>query len=133
MKGKSISGSVLDVSKGYTKLHLEIDQSQDSSQGEWFVQPSFYTGSGGYCAMPERGDVLSLHFPTEDERDCYIISAQGASSESLYNQISSAAADSQTSSPGSGVRTSCKGGIDCWERASVVMWRKQPPNAVRER
>jgi len=79
------------------------------------------------------GDVLSLHFPTEDERDCYIISAQGASSESLYNQISSAAADSQTSSPGSGVRTSCKGGIDCWERASVVMWRKQPPNAVRER
>jgi len=102
MKGKSISGSVLDVSKGYTKLHLEIDQSQDSSQGEWFVQPSFYTGSGGYCAMPERGDVLSLHFPTEDERDCYIISAQGASSESLYNQISNAAADPKISNPGSG-------------------------------
>ena len=38
---------MLDVSKGYTKLHLAIDQSQDSSQGEWFVQPSFYTGSGG--------------------------------------------------------------------------------------
>jgi len=33
MKGKSISGSVLDVSKGYTKLYLAIDQSQDSSQG----------------------------------------------------------------------------------------------------
>ena len=64
MKGKSISGSVLDVSKGYTKLHLAIDQSQDSSQGEWFVQPSFYTGSGGYCAMPERG----MSFPCISRR-----------------------------------------------------------------
>jgi len=52
--------------------------------------------------MPERGDVLSLHFPTEDERDCYIISAQGASSESLYNQISNAAADPKISNPGNG-------------------------------
>jgi len=62
---------------------LYVDAEQSVAQGSWFVQPSFYTGKGGYCAMPERGDILNLHFPTENEGDYYIISSQGAPFEQI--------------------------------------------------
>jgi len=83
VKGASVPGTVIDVTRGYSRLHLHVDAEQPTAQGSWFVQPSFYTGTGGYCAMPEQGDILNLHFPTEDEGDCYIISSQGAPFEQI--------------------------------------------------
>lgn len=89
VKGISVPGTVIDVTGGYSRLHLHVDAEQPAAQGSWFVQPSFYTGTGGYCAMPERGDILNLHFPTEDEGDCYIISSQGAPFEQIEAENSS--------------------------------------------
>ena len=80
LQGNSIAGIVIDTRKDFTKLHLSIDKTQDAGRATWFVQPSFHTAGDekGWCAMPEIGDKLWLHFPTKKEGDCYIISSSGA-------------------------------------------------------
>jgi hypothetical protein len=80
LQGNSIPGIVIDTRKDFTKLHLAIDETQDVGQATWFVQPSFHTAGDekGWCAMPEIGDKLWLHFPVKKEEDCYIISSSGA-------------------------------------------------------
>jgi len=43
----------------------------------------------GRVVIVQFGDILNLHFPTENEEDCYIISSQGASFEQIESENNS--------------------------------------------
>ena len=76
IRGRSLEGSVIDRRKDFTKVHLfTIDEEQSVDKASWFRQPTYYTAGKdrGWCAMPELKDQLSLHFPTREENDCYLL------------------------------------------------------------
>lgn len=86
IQGLSLEGSVIDRRKDFTKMHLfSIDEKQDTETATWFRQPTYYTAGKdrGWCAMPEINDQLSLHFPTVEENDCYLLD----STQVPYSQI----------------------------------------------
>lgn len=99
--GNSIPGTVIDVKSHYTKLHLHIDQQQDKETATWFRQPTYFTGGTekGYGTMPERGEVLYLHFPFNYEEDNYVISSDGNDYDAIRQRIHQSAVNPEPAKP----------------------------------
>lgn len=75
--GTSLAANIIDVQKDTVKVSAKIDGSQDVETAIWFPYSTVYSspdGTGWYC-MPEKGDEVRMYFPTEKEKNCYIISA----------------------------------------------------------
>ncbi|MGV6935548.1 hypothetical protein ACWA2B_08515 [Paenibacillus sp. CMM36] len=84
LTGASLDGRVLEAKSGRIRVHLTVDEKQDRDKAWWFSYASSYTAEGhsGWYVMPERGDRISVRFPTEQEADGYAASSirQGRSS-----------------------------------------------------
>ncbi len=90
LRGNSLTGTVIDVKRNFTKLHLHIDEEQqDVATAFWFTQPQCFTAGSdsGFCIMPERGDTMRLHFPTKDETEHYIICSDNGDFSKLLNSL----------------------------------------------
>ncbi len=90
LRGNSLTGTVIDVKRNFTKLHLHIDEEQqDIATAFWFPQPQYFTAGSdsGFCIMPERGDTMRLHFPTKDETEHYIICSDNGDFSKLLNSL----------------------------------------------
>ena len=90
LRGNSLTGTVIDVKRNFTKLHLHIDkQQQEVATACWFPQPQYFTAGSdsGFCIMPERGDMMRLHFPTKDEAEHYIICSDNGDFDKLLFSI----------------------------------------------
>jgi hypothetical protein len=75
--GASIDAKVLDVSKDTVKVHMSVDEKQDSSTAKWLPFSTVYSspdGTGWYC-MPESGDSMRVYYPDEKEENSFVISA----------------------------------------------------------
>ncbi|WHX50300.1 hypothetical protein QNH46_06440 [Paenibacillus woosongensis] len=66
-----------------------MDKEQSKDTATWFPQPTYFTGGEGkgYGAMPERGEVLYLHFPGSNEEINYVISSDGSDYDSIAKRI----------------------------------------------
>ncbi|WP_418027062.1 phage baseplate assembly protein V [Paenibacillus sp. JJ1722] len=86
LTGASFEGRVIEAKSGRIRVHLTVDEKQDRDKAWWFPYASSYTAEGhsGWYVMPERGDTVSVRFPTEQEADGYAASSirQGRSSSS---------------------------------------------------
>ncbi|ALP36271.1 hypothetical protein ASL14_08930 [Paenibacillus sp. IHB B 3084] len=73
LTGASFEGRVLEAKSGRIRVHLTVDEKQDRDKAWWFSYASSYTAEGhsGWYVMPERGDRISVRFPTEQEADGY--------------------------------------------------------------
>ncbi|WP_336077939.1 phage baseplate assembly protein V [Paenibacillus sp. 203] len=84
LTGASLEGRVIEAESGRIRVHLTVDEKQDRDKAWWFPYASSYTAEGhsGWYVMPERGDTVSVRFPTEQEADGYAASSirQGRSS-----------------------------------------------------
>ncbi|MCP3746557.1 contractile injection system protein, VgrG/Pvc8 family [Paenibacillus sp. A3M_27_13] len=84
LTGASFEGRVIEAKSGRIRIHLTVDEKQDQDKAWWFPYASSYTAEGhsGWYVMPERGDTVSVRFPTEQEADGYAASSirQGRSS-----------------------------------------------------
>ncbi|MEE4570764.1 polymorphic toxin type 28 domain-containing protein [Paenibacillus polymyxa] len=84
LTGASLEGRVLEAKSGRIRVHLTVDEKQDRDKAWWFPYAGSYTAEGhsGWYVMPERGDKVSVRFPTEQEPDGYAASSirQGRSS-----------------------------------------------------
>ncbi len=90
LRGNSLTGTVIDVKRNFTKLHLHIDEEQqDIATAFWFPQPQCFTAGSdsGFCIMPERGDTMRLHFPTKDETEHYIICSDNGDFSKLLSSL----------------------------------------------
>lgn len=65
--GRMIFGKILDVKTNKVKLHLNIDNEQNSENAYWY---SWYRNDW-YC-MPEKGTEAALYLPENDERKAYV-------------------------------------------------------------
>lgn len=77
MAGRSIKGTVIDVTNHFVKVHCDVDENQLLPYAKWFEYSTVYShpnGTGWYC-MPETGDAVRIYFPDEWERTGYAISA----------------------------------------------------------
>ncbi len=75
--GSSIDGKIIEVQNDLVKIHLEIDENQDTGTAYWFefsTMSASSDGSGWYC-MPEIGDSVRAYFPTKDEDEAFAVSA----------------------------------------------------------
>lgn len=75
--GASLGCTVTGVQKDMVKVSIHEAQDDYGSNTRWFPFSTVYSspdGSGWY-AMPEKGDVLRLYFPSELESQAYTISA----------------------------------------------------------
>ena len=75
--GSSIDGKIIQVQSDLVKVHLEIDEVQDTGTAYWFkfsTMSASSDGSGWYC-MPEIGDSVLVYFPTKDEDEAFAVSA----------------------------------------------------------
>ena len=71
--GLSLIGQIIDVKDNQLKLHLiDIDESQSVSTAFWFNYATFY--SSFYC-MPEVGDLVNLHFGSDDESKAVVLNS----------------------------------------------------------
>ncbi|MCL2152484.1 MAG: DUF2345 domain-containing protein [Oscillospiraceae bacterium] len=99
MRGISLLGKVIDVSENKLKLHLiDIDKSQSIDSAYWFRYATFY--STFYC-MPEKGDIVNLHFPSRDESKAVAINSVKKDPESGLSRDSSMVSESNTGNDGS--------------------------------
>lgn len=76
MIGVSLDASVSKVKKEMLEIECICDGGKPKDPKE-FSYATVYTspnGTGWYC-MPEEEDKVRLYFPTEDEKDAYVISA----------------------------------------------------------
>lgn len=91
IQGLSLEGYTIDRRKDFAKIHLfTIDSQQPIETASWFRHCTYYAagGDGGWCAMPELGDQLSLHFPTIEENDCFLIdSTQISYEKSIFPNV----------------------------------------------
>lgn len=75
--GASINAKVIDVSKDTVKVHMVVDEKQDTDTAKWFSFSTIYSspdGSGWYC-MPEKNDSVRVYFADEKEENAFVISA----------------------------------------------------------
>ena len=72
--GTSLEGTVANVEQDQIKIKIRYDV---DNRRKWFDYSTPYSspdGTGWYF-MPETGDNVRLHFPTQRERDAYAISS----------------------------------------------------------
>lgn len=73
--GASIEGLVAEIEEDQVRVDLVYDVSD--RRRKWFAYSTPYSspdGTGWYF-MPEKGDQIRLHFPTQKENDAYVISS----------------------------------------------------------
>jgi hypothetical protein len=81
--GTALEGKILVSQADQVKVHLQIDEKQDTQSAYWFPYSTLSAstdGSGWYC-MPEVGDAVRVYFPTKQSKDAFAIS-----SVNTYNQ-----------------------------------------------
>ncbi|MCL1989421.1 MAG: contractile injection system protein, VgrG/Pvc8 family [Defluviitaleaceae bacterium] len=96
--GCSFSGKVIDVKNDQVKVHLDIDEAQDTGSACWFKYSTVYSsqdGSGFYC-MPEMGDTIRLYVPDGDDDHAYAIS-------SVHEPVSAAPSGAAEGGVGAGI------------------------------
>jgi len=77
MIGASLEGTVKDVSGTMLEIDLDVDRQNTMCGSKKFPYATVYSSEGGtgwYC-MPEEGDKIRLYFPSEREKDAYVISS----------------------------------------------------------
>lgn len=75
--GASLSGTIAGVTKDQVSLVLSVDKEYKDHGEKNFPYSTVYSspdGTGWYC-MPEIGDKVRLYFPTEKEKNAYVISS----------------------------------------------------------
>jgi hypothetical protein len=75
--GASIDAKVLDVAKDTVKVHMSVDEKQDTATAKWFPFSTVYSspdGTGWYC-MPEKNDTMRVYFADDKEENAFVISA----------------------------------------------------------
>lgn len=75
--GASLEGKVSAVSGTNVQINLEVDSTNTLCGNRDFPYATVYSsedGTGWYC-MPEVGDSVRLYFPTDTEKNAYIISS----------------------------------------------------------
>lgn len=97
IQGLSIPGTVIAVEENRLKLHLEIDEEQDSATAYWFDYAAFY--ATWYC-MPEINDIVNLHFPTTLEQDALGLNSFKQNPGSGYKRNNQSAIPPNTSAAG---------------------------------
>ncbi len=85
--GLSLEGKVIEVSKDNVKVHLDIDNGQNTNDIWWFPYSSVYTaeGNSGWYCMPETNDHVRIYFPDSKEENAIAISSVRKNSESGGN------------------------------------------------
>ena len=58
VKGITLGGTVIDVSRNHIKLHLDIDPEQDVGEAHWY--PMAYESNQVWYAMPHVGEHINL-------------------------------------------------------------------------
>lgn len=77
ISGVTLFGRVRDVSGEKVQIEISGDENKENAGACWFTYATVYSsadGTGWYC-MPELGDQVRLHFPTEKETEAYVASA----------------------------------------------------------
>lgn len=77
LTGASLMGSVANVVGARVAVRLEVDANNPLCGSRMFPFSTVYSspdGTGWYC-MPENGDTIRVYFPTEFEKDAYVISS----------------------------------------------------------
>lgn len=77
MIGASLEGTVKKVSGTLLEINLDVDKGNALCGNKKFPYATVYSSEGGtgwYC-MPEEGDKIRLYFPSEREKDAYVISS----------------------------------------------------------
>ncbi|HEY8465094.1 MAG TPA: phage baseplate assembly protein V, partial [Bacillota bacterium] len=77
IRGISIQGKVIDVSKDQVRVHLEIDETQNKEEAFWFPYSTNYTAEGhsGWYCMPELEDQVRVYFPGCKEEEGVVTSS----------------------------------------------------------
>lgn len=77
IRGISIQGKVIDVSKDQVRVHLEIDETQNKEEAFWFPYSTNYTAEGhsGWYCMPELEDQVRVYFPNCKEEEGVVTSS----------------------------------------------------------
>lgn len=76
--GLSLPGRVIDVERDKIKVHIfSIDRQQDPAAAYWMPYSTMYSSgaSYGWYAMPEKGNIVRVYFPSPKEEECVAISA----------------------------------------------------------
>lgn len=71
--GSSLAGKVTAVEKAVVQISMDEDENKNAGV-RWFPYSTVYStpdGTGWYC-MPEVGDSIRLHIPSEHEEDAYV-------------------------------------------------------------
>lgn len=74
--GISLLGTVERIYEDKVQVEIALDEYKTKVR-RWFHFSTVYSspdGTGWYC-MPEKGDQVRLHFPDQEERHAYVISA----------------------------------------------------------
>lgn len=73
--GVSINGTINAVDRDKVQVNMEADTGSGGTSNYWFpysTVASSSDGSGWYC-MPETGDSVRVYFPTDDEKEAYVV------------------------------------------------------------
>lgn len=73
--GVSINGTIKAVERDRIQVDLEVDAGNKGTSIYWFpfsTVASSSDGSGWYC-MPEEGESVRVYFPTDDEKEAYVV------------------------------------------------------------
>lgn len=73
--GVSINGTIKAVERDKVQVDLEVDSANGGKSNYWFpfsTVASSSDGSGWYC-MPEKGETVRVYFPTDDEKEAYVV------------------------------------------------------------
>ena len=75
--GVSIDGTISGVQRDRVQVEMEIEAGDGGSERYWFpfsTVAASSDGSGWYC-MPEAGESVRVYFPTDDEKEAYVVTA----------------------------------------------------------
>lgn len=73
--GVSINGTIKAVDRDKVQVEMEASSGSNGASDNWFpfsTVASSSDGSGWYC-MPEKGDSVRVYFPTDDEKEAYVV------------------------------------------------------------
>lgn len=77
ISGVSIDGVIAGTQRDRVSVEMEISAGDGSGERYWFpfsTVAASSDGSGWYC-MPETGESVRVYFPTDDEKEAYVVTA----------------------------------------------------------
>jgi len=75
--GVSVNGKVRAVNRDRVQVDMEADVCSGGKSGYYFPYSTVASspdGSGWYC-MPEAGESVRVYFPTDDEKEAYVVTS----------------------------------------------------------